>query len=107
MTATIRGDIDLDRDMFFLGIVKKGKTSVSNVTILSLSKDPLAIGKIDNPLDCVTVEVKPKTEGKEYVLTATLKPDAPLGNIKGDITVHTNDPDQPEIKIPVYAYVEN
>ena len=106
ISATIRGSIDLDRDMFFLGLVKKGKTSVSNVTISTVGKDPFAIGKIDNPLDCVTVEVKPKTEGKEYVLTATLKPDAPLGNIKGDITIHTNDPDQPEIKIPVYAYVE-
>ena len=107
VTATIRGNIDLDRDTFFLGLAKKGKTSVSNVTISTVGKDPFAIGKIDNPLSYVSVDAKPKTEGKEYVLTATLKPDAPLGNIKGDITIHTNDPDQPEIKIPVYAYVEN
>jgi len=31
---------------------------------------------------------------------------APLGNIKGEITIHTNDPDQPTLRIPVYAYVE-
>jgi hypothetical protein len=106
ITATIKGNIDTDRESFFLGLVKKGKESVSNVTISTVSKDPLKIGKIDNPLNCVTVEVKPRTEGKEYVLTATLKPDAPLGNIKDQVIVHTNDPDQPEIKIPVYAYVE-
>ncbi len=106
VTATIRGSIDLDRDMFFLGIVKKGKEAASNVTISTVSKDPLSITKIDNPLDCVSIESKPKTEGKEYTLTATLKPTAPLGNIKGEITIHTNDPDQPTLKLPVYAYVE-
>lgn len=106
VTATIKGNVDLDRDSFFLGLAKQGKESVANVTISTVSRDPLKIEKIDDPLDCVTVDVKPKTEGKEYILTATLKPDAPLGNIKGDITVHTNDPDQPEIKVPVYAYVE-
>jgi hypothetical protein len=104
--ATIKGNIDLSRDVFFLGIVKNGKESVSKVTVSTVGKDALKITKIDNPLSYVSVDVKPKTEGKEYVLTATLKPDAPLGNIKGDITIHTNDPDQPEIKIPVYAYVE-
>lgn len=106
VTATIRGNIDLDRDMFFLGIVKKGKEAVSSVTISTVGKEPVSITRIDNPLDCVTVESKPKTEGKEYVLTATLKPTAPLGNIKGEVTVHTNDPDQSTLKIPVYAYVE-
>ena len=106
VTATITGNVDLDRDSLFLGLAKQGKESVANVTVFTVSKDPLKIEKIDNPLNCVTVDVKPKTEGKEYILTATLKPDAPLGNIKGDITVHTNDPDQPEIKVPVYAYVE-
>ena len=112
--ATVRGNIDLDRDMFFLGLVRKGKQSASNVTISTVGKDPLKIAKIDNPLSYVSVDVKPSFdklrtlggEGKEYILTATLKPDAPLGNIKGDITIHTNDPDQPDIKIPVYAYVE-
>lgn len=106
VTATITGNIDLDRDSFFLGMVKKGKKAVANVTISTVAKDPLKLGKIDNSLDYLTIEAKPKVEGREYMLTATLKRDAPLGNIKGDITVHTSDPDQPVIKIPVYAYVE-
>jgi hypothetical protein len=54
----------------------------------------------------VAIRKSPPRRGKEYILTATLKPDAPLGNIKGEITIHTNDPDQPHIKVPVYAYVE-
>ena len=111
IAATIKGNIDLDRDKFFLGLVKQGKQAVSNVTISTVGKDPFKITKIDNPLSCVSVDVKPSldklgVEGKEYVLTATLKPDAPLGNIKGEMVVHTNDPHQAQVKIPIYAYVE-
>jgi len=107
VTATIRGNIDLDRDSFFLGMLKKGDEKKCAVTISTVSGKPLTIDKIDNPLPYLSVDVKPKVEGKEYSLTATLKPDAPAGNIKGEVTIHTNDPDQPEIRVPVYAYVED
>jgi hypothetical protein len=29
------------------------------------------------------------------------------GCLKGDVIIHTNYADQPEIKVPVYAFVEN
>ena len=110
--ARILGNVRTDTDQFFLGLLKKGETAKSAVTISTVAKDPLKIERVESSLTCVSVEVAPKTEGKEYILTATLnltatlKPDAPLGNIKGEITIHTNDPDQPRIKVPVYAYVE-
>jgi len=31
---------------------------------------------------------------------------APPGNIKGEVTIHTNDPGEPQIELPAYAYVE-
>jgi hypothetical protein len=106
VTATVRGSVDVDRKSFFLGVLRKGQPRSASVTISTVSKDPLKIAKMDSPLNYLTVDAKPKIEGMEYVLTATLKPEAPVGNIKGDVVVHTNDPDQPEVKIPVYAYVE-
>lgn len=106
VTATVCGNVDLDRGSFFLGVLKKGQARDTAVTVSTVSKDPLNVANVDSPLSYLTVDVKPRTEGKEYVLTATIKSDAPVGSIKGDVVVHTNDPDQPEIKIPVYAYVE-
>jgi len=41
-----------------------------------------------------------------YIVTATVKPNTPLDNIKGEITIQSNDLDQPEVKVLVYAYVE-
>jgi len=106
VTADVYGNIDLDSDSFFLGLVKKGDEKKCAVTISTVHKDPLKIEKIDNPLPHLSVDIKPKVEGKEYILTAALKPDAPAGNIKGEVVIHTNDPDQPVLKLPVYAYVE-
>ena len=106
VSAVIRGNIDLDSDSFFLGFVKKGDEKKCAVTISTVHKDPLKIDKIDNPIPYLSVDINPKVEGKEYVLTAKLKPDAPAGNIKGEVVIHTNDPDQPLLRLPVYAYVK-
>lgn len=113
VTATILGDIDLSRESFFLGLAKKGEERKASVIVSTVSSNPLKIEKVECSLDCVIVDVAPKTEGKEYAVTATLKPalrqssGCPIGNIKGEITIHTNDPDQPQLKVPVYAYVED
>lgn len=106
MTATIVGDVDLDRDSLFLGILKKGESKRTTVTVSTVSKGPLEIDSVDSPLDYLSVDITPKIEGKGYLLTATLTGDAPAGNIKSEVIVHTNDPDQPEINIPVHARVE-
>ena len=106
VTATIRSDLDLDRDMFFFGFVKKGQDRKMDITISTIGKKPLTIGKISSSLSYVAVNIAPSTENKGFIITASLKPEAPVGNIRGDISISTNDPDQPEIKVPVYAYIE-
>ncbi|MBU0533739.1 MAG: DUF1573 domain-containing protein [Candidatus Omnitrophica bacterium] len=93
-------------NMFFFGFVNKGETPASKMTIFTTGKEPLKIERIENPLDCISVAITPKTEDKEYEITATLKDNAPTGSIKGNITIHTNNPDQPKIEIPVYGLVK-
>ena len=126
VTGNIKGNIELRPDMFFFGSFKKGETPTSKVTISTKSEEPLKIEKIDpeplsdkdlkageqarfragNPLsDYISVTITPKTEGKEYEITATLKDNAPVGTIKGTITIRTNNSDQPTIEITIYALV--
>ena len=61
---------------------------------------------MDNPADYIELDLQPITDGKAYLLTATLNGKAPTGNIKQEIVIHTNNDDQAEIRVPVYAYVE-
>ncbi|HET6455720.1 MAG TPA: hypothetical protein VFI02_15055, partial [Armatimonadota bacterium] len=69
------------------------------------------IEKIDSPADYITV--KSETDGpdgsragKRYTITASLNGTAPMGLIKGEVVIHTNDKDQSEIKVPLYALIE-
>ena len=116
VTVNIKGDIEFRPNTFFFGIVHPVRSSVSNgankgdtpsskVTIFTTSNDPLKLEKIDCPFDYISVIVTPKVEGKEYELTAILKDNAPTGTIKGNITIYTNNPDQPKIEIPVYGLI--
>ncbi|MCK4904869.1 DUF1573 domain-containing protein [bacterium] len=106
VTGNIKGDIELRPDMFFFGFVKREETSSCKVTIFTTSKEPLKIEKIESSLQFVSVAINPKVEGKEYEITATLKDNAPVGSIKGNITIYTNNLTQPKIEIPVYGLVK-
>lgn len=104
--GNIKGNIEFTPSTFFFGVVNKNKVYESKVTIFTTGKEPLRIERIESPLQFVSITANPKTEGKEYELTATLKNNAPTGIIKGSITVSTNNSDQSRIKIPVYALVQ-
>ena len=107
VTANIKGDIEFHPYTFFFGVVKKGTTPTAKVTIFTTGENLLKIQRIDNPLEgLVSVAITHKTEGKEYEITATLKDNAPIGTIKGTITIRTNNSDQPKIEISVYALIK-
>ncbi len=106
ISLDVRGAIWAEPNKLLLGILHEGSTISRAIQIRTSSEQHFDVMKVQSPYSFLSIDIVPKRKGKEYVLTATLKPDAPLGSIKTNIIVHTNDPDQPEIKIPVYAYVE-
>jgi hypothetical protein len=107
VAADVVGDIDAFPHQFFLGLLKKGQSASKTITISTTSDKPLVIRKMDSPSDYVTITALPEIRGKKYSVTATLKDTAPLGLIKGEVVIHTNDRDQREIRVPVYALVED
>jgi hypothetical protein len=106
VTANIENKTDIHPSMLFFGFVKQGETPSTKVTISTTGISPLKIERIENPLPFISTNLTQIKEGKEYELMATLEKNTPAGVIKGTITIYTNDLDQPEIEIPVYALVE-
>ena len=106
VTAAITGDIAVDRNSLFFGMVRKGEAAESKIVISTTGEDPLEIEKVDNALDYIAFDMQPDSDGKKCVVTATINGDAPAGNISEEIVIHTNNADQPELKLPVYAYVQ-
>lgn len=104
VTATIVGDIQVLPNQFFLGLLKKGKTTGNSIAVSSTGREALKLKKIHSPFDYVAVSSK--KDGDKYTITASVKDNAPSGLIKGDVVIRTNNADQPEIKVPLYALVE-
>ena len=104
-TATIKGDIDVFPDTLFFGMLKKGDGGWKKISI-STASQPFKIERIDSPYDYLKVRAIPKVNGKDYDLIATLLRSAPTGYLKSEVTLLTDNSRQREIKVPVYALVE-
>lgn len=107
VSATMKGAVGLHPGLLFLGIVKEGEEGRGSIMVSSVSEQPVKIERIDNPLNHVSVKVTPQVQGKEYLITAILRDTAPAGTIEGEIVVHTSDPDEPQLRVPVHGLVED
>ena len=107
VAADVVGDIDIFPHQFFLGLLKRGESASKKLTLSTTSDEPLTIQNIENPCDYVIVTAAPEVKGNKYTITATLKGAAPVGLIKQVVVIHTTDPDQPEIKIPLFALIQD
>ncbi|MEM7049485.1 MAG: DUF1573 domain-containing protein [Acidobacteriota bacterium] len=75
----------------------------------------LEVVKVETPYDFMTVDYRQATEqddprenavGNQYVFNFNMDYDkAPIGTIADYVTIHTNHPDQPIIKVPVSGFV--
>ena len=72
-----------------LGLVKKGSEKTAKVKLSRNGNGTLSILDVKSPAGISTRHTK-----------------ADDGYILEEIVIHTNNPDQPQIKVPVYAYVE-
>jgi hypothetical protein len=53
----------------------------------------------------VEARVDPVTPGKEYKVTLALRPNTPDGQIRGALTIKTDDPQQTTLTVPYYGIV--
>jgi len=106
VTANIIGDIEFRPSLFFFGFVKQGETPVAKITIFTTGEESFRIEGIENDTHFISTEIIPKEAGREYIISATLNKDTPPGNMRSTVSVHTSNPEQPEIRIPVYGLVK-
>lgn len=107
ISGTIKGNIEIYPERFFFGIVNKGESHQSKITIFTTDKkqESLVIKKVGNPVPLyLTVDSQIKDRG--YEITAVLNRNAPVGEINENIVIYTSDSLQPKIEIPVYALVK-
>ena len=97
--GNIEGDIELQPSEFLFGLA--GEIKESKVTLFTEREKPFEIEKIENVPDVISIEKVTLVKGRKYELIARLKDNAPLNDIKGTITVYTDNPEQKRINIPL------
>jgi hypothetical protein len=108
VNATILSDIVLNPGSIDFGVVARGQAPSQILTIDRIGMPGWRAQRMVSPsrvLNGTLVEAKRTGESVGYLLTVSLKPDAPPGIVRDEIRILTNDPEAASIPIQVAALV--
>lgn len=103
--GTVTGDLSLDPPQVSFGIAPKGQDVVRILKLTNSGPKDVKVLGITSSVPSVGAAAEAVKPGKEYRITATLGRSTPEGQLRGQLTIKTDDPDQPTITVPFYAIV--
>jgi hypothetical protein len=108
--ANSRDDVSVTPDAFTFGRTKRGGAPSSSVTVTFLGGSPAQITGIQTDSNYVQTAVKTLSREDQdvaYQLTATLRPDAPVGRWYTDVWLQTSNPAMPRLRVPLTVEIES
>jgi hypothetical protein len=103
--GAVTGDLNVDPAQVSFGLVPRGQDVVRIFKLSNQGPHPVKVLEVASSSPAVAATAEPVTPGKEYKVTVTLKHGTPDGQLRGDLTIKTDDPDQATLKVPFYAIV--
>ena len=96
----VLGAFTVSPKRFFFGLVEDKRMVSKTVAISSVNDQPFKITSVESNSAYVTTKVASQGDGVGYQLTATVQPEAPAGELSGEILVKTDSIIQPVIRMP-------
>jgi len=103
--GTVTGDLNIDPAQVSFGIVPRGQDIVRFFKLSNQGPHPIKVLNVASSSPAVAATAEPVTPGKEYKVTVTLRHGTPDGQLRGNLTIKTDDPDQATLNVPFYAIV--
>jgi Protein of unknown function (DUF1573) len=103
--GTVTGDLNIDPAQISFGIVPRGQDIVRIFKLSNQGPHPVKVLNVSSSTPAVEAIAEPVTPGKEYKVTVTLMHGTPDGQLRGNLTIKTDDPDQATLNVPFYAIV--
>lgn len=103
--GTVTGDLNVDPAQVSFGIVPRGQDIVRLVKLSNQGAHPVKVLDVTSSSPAVVASAEPVAPGKTYKLTVMLRRGTPDGQLRGQLTIKTDDPDQATISLPFYAIV--
>jgi hypothetical protein len=103
--GTVTGDLALDPQQVSFGIVPRGQDVVRILKLTNSSQRDVKVLDIASSTPSVSASADPVKPGKEYRITVTLRRGTPDGQLRGQLAIKTDDPEQNNVDVPFYAIV--
>jgi hypothetical protein len=108
--GVVRGDLTLEPGSVGFGSVDLGNEAESTITINHMGRQDWGITKVRsaNPhVFAIATELDRNAAQVTYRIIVRLDGDAPIGDLAENLTVTTNDPQSPEIQVPIVGAVRD
>jgi len=103
--GVVTGDLIVKPNQVSFGILPHHQGAVRIVRVTNQGSHSIKVLAVESTSNSVFAKVAPVTPGKEYKLTVALRPNTPDGQIRGALTIHTDDPQQTTLTVPYYGIV--
>jgi hypothetical protein len=108
--ANSRDDVTVTPDTLTFGQIKKGTSPAARVTIAFMGSDDWRITGLTSESNYVQASLKPLPGNAmevNYLLTARLRADTPVGKWYTDIWLQTNNSTTPRVRVPLTVEVQS
>jgi Protein of unknown function (DUF1573)/Flagellar-associated PapD-like len=103
--GVVTGDLTVVPAQVSFGVLPHRQGAVRILRLTNQGNRAISVLGVDSTNHSVTAQVAPVTSGKEYKVTVALRPNTPDGQVRGALTIRTNDPEQATVTVPFYGIV--
>jgi len=108
--ADSRSDFSVSPGQLAFGTVKRGEAATATVTVTFFGNGAAQVVEARSESNYIQPKLTPVTSGSQqigYQLTATLRPDVPVGKWYTDVWLKTNQPTMPQLRVPLTVEIES
>ncbi|MGH7986139.1 MAG: DUF1573 domain-containing protein, partial [Candidatus Binataceae bacterium] len=103
--GTVAGDLSVNPAQVSFGIVPHHGTALRMIKLTNSGSRAVQVLGVTSSNQSVAAAVEPIKPGKEYNITLELRANTPDGQLRGNLAVKTNDPQQRTVNVPFFGIV--
>ena len=103
--GVVTGDLTIEPPQVSFGILPHHQGATRIIRLTNQGDRTVKVLGVESTNHSVLARVEPVTPGKEYKVTLALQPGTPDGQIRGALTIRTDDPRQTTLTVPFYGIV--
>lgn len=103
--GTVEGELNVSPAQVSFGIVQPGQGATRFMRLTNNGSRPLRILGISSSNATVSASAQPIKPGRQFKIAVQLSKSAHQGQVRGELTIKTDDPTQGSLKVPFYGII--